>query len=63
MNYVGHVIRPPSEANAIILQVTVGCSYNKSKNELLELKSMGLDRVYMGLESGCDTVLQDVNKG
>lgn len=144
MNYVGHVIRPPSEANAIILQVTVGCSYNKctfcgaykdtvfqlkpietieadlafakghyrrhnrlfladgdvlilsqrrlvqlfrkirqhlpwinrislygnarsirnkSQNELLELKSMGLDRVYMGLESGCDKVLQDVNKG
>jgi len=144
MDYVGHVIRPPSEANAIILQVTVGCSYNKctfcgvykdtafqlkpietieadlafatkhcrrhnrlfladgdvlilsqrrlvllfrkirqhlpwinrislygnarairnkNKNELLELKSMGLDRVYMGLESGCDTVLQDVKKG
>ncbi len=29
MNYIGNVIRPPSEANAIILQVTVGCSYNK----------------------------------
>jgi radical SAM superfamily enzyme YgiQ (UPF0313 family) len=144
MNYVGHVIRPPSEAKAIILQVTVGCSYNKctfcgvykdtafqlkpietieadlafakehcrrhnrlfladgdvlilsqkrlvqlfrkihqylpwikrislygnaravrnkSRNELLELKSMGLDRVYIGLESGCDTILQYVKKG
>ncbi len=29
MNYVGNIIRPPSEANSIILQVTVGCSYNK----------------------------------
>ena len=143
MNYVGNIIRPPSEANSIILQVTVGCSYNKctfcgvykdiafqlkaentieadldfasqhcrnqnrlfladgdvlilsqrrlvqlfnkirkklpwitrislygnarairgkSINQLLELKSMGLDRVYMGLESGCDKVLQFVKK-
>ncbi len=144
MNYAGNVIRPPSEANAIILQVTVGCSYNKctfcgayketpfrlksqgtieadlefakqycrhqnrvfladgdvlilsqkrlvqlivkirrhlpwitrislygnarairgkSSSQLLELKDMGLDRVYMGLESGCDMVLQYVRKG
>ncbi len=144
MNYVGNVIRPPSEANAIILQVTVGCSYNKctfcgaykdipfqikpqdiieadlefagehcrrqkrlfladgdvlilsqkklvrlfgmihralpwvtrislygnarsirnkSMDEMLELRTMGLDRVYMGLESGCDKVLQYVKKG
>jgi radical SAM superfamily enzyme YgiQ (UPF0313 family) len=144
MNYVGNIIRPPSEANAIILQVTVGCSYNKctfcgaykgisfqikpddtidsdllfaqkhchrqnrvfladgdvlilsqkrlvrlfckirrhlpwisrislygsarsirnkSIKQLLELKSLGLDRVYMGLESGCDKILQFVKKG
>jgi radical SAM superfamily enzyme YgiQ (UPF0313 family) len=144
MNYVGNIIRPPSEAYAIILQVTVGCSYNKctfcgaykdisfqikpedtinadldfakkhchrqnrvfladgdvlilsqkrlvrlfnkirrhlpwinrislygsaksirnkSIKQLLELKSLGLDRVYMGLESGCDKVLQFVKKG
>lgn len=144
MNYLGNVIRPPSEANSIILQVTVGCSYNKctfcgaykdiafqlkdqdtidadlefakhhyqnqkrlfladgdvlilsqrrliqlfskirkhlpwitrislygnarairnkTVDQLEELKSMGLDRVYMGLESGCDKVLRNVKKG
>ncbi len=36
---------------------------NKSITELKELKSMGLDRVYMGLESGCDKVLANVKKG
>lgn len=144
MDYVGHVIRPPSEAHSIILQVTIGCSHNKctfcgaykdklfsikppsvvsadidfaaeyckrqnkvfladgdaliipyprlleifreireklpwvrrislygsarsirskSIEQLQELKALGLDRVYLGLESGDDNVLQKVCKG
>lgn len=144
MDYVGTVIRPPSEADSVILQVAVGCSYNKctfcgaykdvgfslkseeqivadllfaakfcrranrvfladgdilslsqrrlvrllqliqvhlpwisrislygnarairnkTNDQLLELKKLGLSRIYMGLESGCDEVLQRVRKG
>lgn len=29
MRYEGAVFRPPSEANSLIIQVTLGCSYNK----------------------------------
>jgi radical SAM superfamily enzyme YgiQ (UPF0313 family) len=144
VNYEGNIIRPPSEAHSIILQVTVGCSHNKctfcgaykgkrfriketaalqkdiefaerycrkqhrvfladgdalvipaermvdifssirqnlpwvkrislygnaksillkSVNELKELKKLGLDRIYMGLESGHDPTLKRIRKG
>lgn len=36
---------------------------NKSLEELKELKALGLSMIYMGVESGDDEVLEDINKG
>ncbi|AJA48262.1 radical SAM domain-containing protein [Clostridium pasteurianum DSM 525 = ATCC 6013] len=35
----------------------------KTKEELKELKSLGLGILYMGIESGSDTILREINKG
>jgi len=48
MHYEGIIIRPPSEANSILLQVTTGCSHNKCtfcgvyKNKAFSIKSIDI---------------------
>ncbi|HYA13582.1 MAG TPA: radical SAM protein [Syntrophales bacterium] len=47
MKYEGDIIRPPSEANSLLIQVTVGCSHNKCtfcpayKSKKFKIKSIG----------------------
>lgn len=36
---------------------------SKSQEDLQELKSLGLGIIYLGLESGSDKILRDINKG
>ncbi len=35
----------------------------KSQKDLIELRNLGLSMIYMGVESGDDEVLKDINKG
>ena len=48
--------------NKVSLYGSAKAIRSKTVAELKELKALGLDRVYMGLESGCDEVLELVKK-
>ncbi|RXJ90905.1 radical SAM protein [Arcobacter sp. CECT 8983] len=55
MNYHEPVYRPPAEANSIIIQVTLGCSYNKcsfcSMYETKTFQTRNLDEIFKDIDS------------
>lgn len=71
MKYEGEVIRPPSEANSLLLQVTVGCSHNKCilcpayKRKRFRIKSVDeieedIIEASIDIETGSDELLQKI---
>lgn len=51
------------ECSRITLYGSPKSILRKSLEELQELKRLGLSMIYMGVESGSDEVLKDINKG
>ena len=54
LNYQEPLYRPPAEGNSLILQITIGCSYNKcsfcSMYETKEFKKKSLDEVFQDID-------------
>ncbi|EDS77717.1 radical SAM protein [Clostridium massiliodielmoense] len=51
------------ECERVAVYGTPGDILRKSEEDLIKLKNLGLDIIYIGVESGSDEVLKDVNKG
>ncbi|MEW9096854.1 MAG: radical SAM protein [Clostridiaceae bacterium] len=51
------------ECNRIGIYATPRDVLNKSLEELIELRDLGLGIIYMGLESGSEKILKEINKG
>ncbi|MEI6126333.1 MAG: radical SAM protein [Pseudomonadota bacterium] len=66
MNYEGLIIRPPSEAESLILQITVGCSHNTCtfcpayKEKSFRIKSR--DEIFRDIEQAAKRASEDIRR-
>jgi len=66
MNYEGTIIRPPNEADSLILQVTVGCSHSRCTfcpayiEKKFRIKS--IDEIFADIDSAAAEALYDVRR-
>ncbi len=51
------------ECRTISMYASIGNIKTKSDHELIELRHLGIDDLYVGVESGWDKVLEHINKG
>ena len=67
MRYVGKVYRPPSEANAYLLQATIGCSWNKCTycdmyRDKPKFRLRSLDEVFEDMRMAADRAGAQIQK-
>ena len=48
---------------AVSMYASIRSVADKTDADLAELKALGLGKLYIGVESGCDEILEEMHKG